>query len=118
MREIKFRAWDGEKMVHVERLDYSVSDGSMFANGWLAPHTIMQFTGLKDKNGREIYEGDLIDPNPKPRAKQVCAEVVWSDDRAAYIRCYSDGIGSLAPADTVEVVGNIYENPPLQDPSP
>ncbi len=58
--EIKFRAWDGEKMVHP---DYITRDGRAY---WkensipTASNVIMQFTGLHDKNGKEIYDADIV----------------------------------------------------------
>jgi hypothetical protein len=58
MREIKFRAWDGEKMIFPSDPDTY----SKFVRGELVcPGVIlMQYTGLEDKNGKEIYEGDIV----------------------------------------------------------
>ena len=60
MREIKFRAWDGEKMVCPDYIDRK-------GMGWWRENGIpenseltMQYVGLKDKNGKEIYEGDIF----------------------------------------------------------
>ena len=61
MREIKFRAWDGKKMMselpaYLEPHDVNETISSMNSEGIV----LMQYTGLKDKNGKEIYEGDIL----------------------------------------------------------
>lgn len=59
MRELKFRAWDGEQMVSPEYIDRR---GIAHWKENSIPTTsdkVMQYTGLKDKNGKEIYEGDI-----------------------------------------------------------
>jgi len=84
---------------------------------------IMQFTGLHDKNGKEIFEGDLL-LNPKATGKDVIPrKVVWADMAMAngwsapFIRShwawnYSNvSLGTVA--DNCEIIGNIYENPEL-----
>jgi len=68
MREIKFRAWDGNKMHNVSALYFSeISSGKKACRVYdnivdqlIFADVIMQFTGLKDKNGKEIYAGDLL----------------------------------------------------------
>ena len=117
MRQIKFRAWDGEKMSE----DWHLHDIWCAASGRGAPHptlpfynnpqtTIMQFTGLKDKNGKEIYEHDII----KMQSGKI--KVVSYFD---YIGSY--GVGDSPNSEyyshldslTQEIIGNIYENPEL-----
>ena len=75
----------------------------------------MQYTGLKDKNGKEIYEGDVV----RARSKYIDAVyVVYWEARSCQFRCYSPKSGKqydkthdMLWAD--EVIGNIYENPEL-----
>ena len=115
MREIKFRAWfkgglNGEKEAKMtDEFDFSDFDGEYFIpeGCYLVNMEIMQFTGLKDKNGKEIYEGDILD-NEGARQKY---EVIFHNG----CFCISQGgIGyHIFNEKKVEVIGNIYENKDL-----
>ncbi|MFN3658184.1 MAG: YopX family protein [Pseudolabrys sp.] len=104
MREIKFRGWDEENKVMMPAQDLSQSRVYW---PWLGvkDFTLMQFTGLHDKNGKEIYEGDvvrfIVDGNRWP--------VLF--EKGAY-RVGLNGLASLNLANH-EVIGNIYENQEL-----
>jgi len=68
-----------------------------------------QWTGLLDKHGKEIYEGDILESNHK----LFRFEVIWSEDWAMFT-VKGDSVGSLIRwATYCEVIGNIYENPEL-----
>lgn len=114
MREIKFRAWDSTRnlmgrVIDVgDRLDREIWQGDDI--------TLMQFTGLKDKNGKEIYEGDVVRGNPLGANNIETGIVQWMNDgwfvsdeteRDNEKRLHYDFFGS------VEIIGNIYENPEL-----
>jgi len=128
MREIKFRAWlfgkHDNMTITVPNMEYDiiVKDGA-YANvegGWDIHGTyptvpIMQFTGLKDKNGKEIYEGDLLkiydNRNGYLKVEFVNAYVGgWVLTHPESVQKLS--LGARAQY-TIEVVGNIYENPKL-----
>jgi uncharacterized phage protein (TIGR01671 family) len=116
MREIKFRAWDRKNKKFIKNnIDYDKCEyyGNIFVcfkcalSDCLEDYILMQYTGLKDKNGKEIYEGDILElKNAKisfiPRVIFVMA---WDDTRTGWT-LYS-------PKDEFEVIGNIYENPEL-----
>lgn len=73
------------------------------------PETVGQYTGLKDKNGKEIYEGDIVKTNDF----YECGELVFKG-KTEVIENILDYINTVKSIDTTgEVIGNIYENPEL-----
>lgn len=145
MREIKFRAWIGSGKVMIPWEDTGFdSDTEYYDNVSAMPmcyfsgidneaddYTFMQSTGIKDKNGKEIYEGDIVRmvyvndegggwrSNEKIEQGEVYFDPTWG----VKFDC-SDGTQRTAdywkhvsyhPADThdIEVVGNKFENPEL-----
>ena len=141
MREIKFRIWDDqlEKMVLMPSInsfrsshlpseagtpvDYEITSGivektiqenSEYTN-ICNDMDIMQFTGLLDKNGIEIYEGDIVENdfgNGSYVSGKISGTVIWNNkeakfdiDRGLLDECLFN--------ENIEVIGNIYENPEL-----
>ena len=112
MREIKFRAWKNNKRIADIRIMYIDEAGLVTVNPDVAD-CVEQYTCLKDKNGREIYEGDIVrfdvvasDRGPgKPGQTGIVQDVPR----------YGWGIGGYSPAwiKNEEVIGNIHENPEL-----
>lgn len=110
MREIKFRAWDKE---YPERkMSYS-RDWANYDWGDLIQDKerfeVMQYTGLKDKNGKEIYEGDILEGFGK-------WVVMFSNGKFIFQLQKRNKRGfdpESIDFDFVAVIGNIYENPEL-----
>lgn len=89
-----------------------------FSNGILVDeNTIGQYTGIKDKNDKEIYEGDIVlcERNIEPSIDKYTYIVRWNAEDARYNFIYKDGWSEIDACDHIfmEVIGNIYENPEL-----
>ena len=108
MREIKFRAWDGEKM----RCDIYSGD---CLNTFFETATIpmMQFTGLKDINGIEIYEGDIVTCKSYAGSLIVSYKNFDNANIASYVLCDHKGEVVFSDFDRVIVIGNIHERSDL-----
>lgn len=119
MREIKFRAWNGERIINRTLFDrnwYSEDDKCVMV---ATPRDarilkVMQFTGLKDINGVEIYEGDIVNHNGigigfvEYKERQAAFKIIFSGTtRKWFVDMLDREYGLL------EVIGNIYENPEL-----
>ena len=128
MREIKFRAWlkEDKKMENVKTMDFTGKTirclkKNEFINAYLLRRVsfddveLMQYTGLKDKNGKEIYEGDIIKYKfPYDKRLKHISPVKFLETEASF--GIKDRCGNEIPLYTIsannhfEVIGNIYEN--------
>lgn len=116
MRQIKFRSWDGKNMWN-DVMVYSGSEWNSLTDTPV-PNVLMQFTSLTDKNGKEIYEGDILkvqDPYNENWSTNG-AEVIFSN---AYVGGWviSDSSGrnlNLGSRQSrLQIIGNVHENPEL-----
>lgn len=115
-REIKFRARNNKCWIYCDAI----------INGWailnenggmakINPETLGQYTGLHDKNGKEIYEGDIV----VDKEDEVMGEITWNEEEASFYFSilYENGTYEEEKlndwASVLEVIGNIYDNPEL-----
>lgn len=135
-REIKFRAWYSGKMVEVEAAEF-FTDGTIHVNEELVGATLEQFTGLRDKNGKEIYEGDVVNiacnpyhghgvvkfgtyqKTPFHKHQIEIEHLGWYIDKDGepipLPHSMREPKDTISSSNSVEVIGNIHENPELRD---
>lgn len=81
------------------------------------PDTICQFTGLTDKNGKCVFEGDIVKHYNKISIgepdKYIIAAIRWEECKARFIQDTEDGIYAVYDSSVFEVIGNIFDNPEL-----
>ena len=115
-RELKFRAWNGKVLYQMKAL---LLDENKYKQLKESNAVIMQYTGLKDKNGKEVYEGDVLKYNEEDCFfySHVYFEAGAFYDSGIYP---SDDYGLSLSEESYkgklkdgEVIGNIYENPEL-----
>lgn len=113
-RAIKFRAWDKDKgLMGYTRYNQEENIWEWLGVSWGDNLELMQFTGLLDKNGKEIYDGDIVRHGGSGTKLD---EVYYETGRGQWMLrqngTYNDELWYFCKEE-VEVVGNIYENPDL-----
>jgi uncharacterized phage protein (TIGR01671 family) len=102
-REIKFRVWDIE--LHMWINNVGMGKDNTLTKGTEKRFHVMQFTGIKDKDGNEIYEGDLVQHN----AWDYPFEVIFNQEKARFVCKMKTGLTQHIDCQNLVVVGNICE---------
>ena len=115
MREIKFRVWSGSMWLdgndaNIQPIDPDSTTIELEASSPHQKHIMCQYTGLKDKNGKECFEGDRV----KNRLTEHHGTVVYTDEFATFNVVDEKGkwvcsMGAMG-SDGFEITGNIYES--------
>ncbi len=132
-RELKIRAWDAKakQMVYFDEFNfyntggfwgngieiYHIEAESRHRSGKLFDHDFsspvdmesMEYTGLKDKHGKEVYEGDWV----KHDAWDYPFEVIYNQERARFVCKMKTGLTQYIDNERLAVISNIHENPEL-----
>ena len=125
MKELKFRCWDIEhnKMYYADMeeitagigQDYGLEDNALgFVNSHIREEKIiMQYTGLKDKKDKEIYEGDIIETDLLDGISRK-VKVIWDEENLSFRlhgNFYKKFLNVHDDRENIEIIGNIYETP-------
>ena len=122
MREIKFRVWDKKWKIWLEPEDHVIyadnGDVGEVNNNELVESivhdtVVEKYTGLKDRNGVEIYEGDIV--RQQMRFTETNGIIFWQEEKARFAINLDGFITTITKQQEMsyEVVGNIHNNPEL-----
>lgn len=127
MREIKFRAWDNDKKsMFIPHINASFNTGlhdlNIIFEKFGTEYSFMQYSGLKDKNGKEIFEGDVISCPPLFKGDKSYFQITFGEvtvqglQHWAWLcqsRVLQKSLLDQSIIENGEVIGNVYENPEL-----
>jgi len=129
MRQIKFRAWDkqDEKMYYPEQkvfcIDLSGNIRQHPSLGVIDDVVLLQFTGMLDINGKEIYEGDIVSFEHVAGYEIENSKIFWDDETSSFscnfkiknsYNFHNSTVGNLSnDCKALKIIGNIYENKDL-----
>jgi len=118
LRELKFRVWDKvkEQMLNPQAISFDTQTSVPFAvsvpgKSWepVGKYELLQWTGLSDQNGIDVYEGDLV------KISSIICKTVWNDTLATFelVELESSSIRNISTITSGGVIGNEFQNAKL-----
>src|SRR5437762_2874212 len=112
-REIKFRVWNKEKK-HWENNSIAMGTDGVLVTNHNEDFELMQFTGLTDKNGKEIFESDIVS-DPRRHGKKWVIEYRTDTEYVGFVlkEIGTNDISEFVSWRIIKIIGNVWEHPEL-----